>query len=278
MIVDFEKIKTAAEDIKLTDTEKENIILLCEESKKTKKKSRFVPVAAAAAVAVFAFVIFSPGFLLKASEADKNFAPQENAVANDYELLADSIDDAAGVIVQSSTTENPDFKNDEGGGVITVQKYRHKFYSVPGTFIDYVDRDDYYEWLLTIDHTSTAEVMVIKQFVQHFNITREQFDRANLEYAKRIQNKLGGSPCINPKDYANQEDDEVYNADIIFTFDDDLIREYYLSPDYPYLYDIEFEEAVARGEYTSQTEEWIDIEEMEAEISAKYGEAEIVTQ
>lgn len=179
------------------------------------------------------------------------------------------------------TTENQETinnKNDVGGGVITVQKYRHKFYSIPGTFIDYVNRDDYYEWLLTIDHTSTAEVMVIKQFVQHFGITREQFDKANLEYAKRIQSKLGGIPCMNPKDYANQEDDEVYNADIIFTFDDDLIREYYLSPDYPYLYDIEFEEAVAKGEYTSQTEDWIDVEALEAEIIAKYGEAEIVAE
>ena len=169
-------------------------------------------------------------------------------------------------------------ENDIGGGIITVQKYRHKFYSVPGPFIDYVDRDEYYEWLLTIDHTSTAEIMVIKQFIQRFGITREQFDKANLECAKIIQNKLNGIPCMSPKDYANQEDDEIYNADIIFTFDDDLIREYYLSPDYPYTYDIEFEEAVARGEYTSQTEVWVDIEQMEADIIAKYGEAEIVTE
>jgi hypothetical protein len=42
--------------------------------------------------------------------------------------------------------------------------------------------------------------------------------------------------------------------------------------------DIEFEQAVERGEYTSQTEEWVDVEAMEAEIIAKYGEAEIVTE
>ena len=120
--------------------------------------------------------------------------------------------------------------------------------------------------------------MVIKQFIQHFGITREQFDKANLECARRIQNQLGGKPCINPKDYANQEDDEVYNAEVIFTFDDNLIREYYLSPDYPYIFDFEYEEAVANGKYTSKTEKWIDIEQMEAEIIAKYGEAEIVAE
>ena len=198
----------------------------------------------------------------------------ENLTTANPSLTSNSIS-ATNTLSEQQITNN---EGDVGGGVITVQKYRHKFYSVPGTFIDYVDRDNYYEWLLTIDHTSTAEVMVIKQFVQHFNITREQFDRANLEYAKRIQNKLGGIPCMNPKDYANQEDDEVYNADIIFTFDDDLIREYYLSPDYPYLYDIEFEEAVERGEYTPQTEVWVDVEQMEAEIIAKYGETEIVPE
>ena len=65
---------------------------------------------------------------------------------------------------------------------------------------------------------------------------------------------------------------------MIFTFDDNLIREYYLSPDYPYIFDFEYEEAVANGKYTSKTEKWIDIEQMEAEIIAKYGEAEIVAE
>ena len=278
--MDFEKIKSAAEDIKLTDAEKENIILLCEESKKTKKKSRFVPVAAAAAAAVFAVIVFSPGFLFKASEADKNYAPQENAVADEenYGFLADSYDGAQGVIVQSSTTGNSDFENDIGGGVITVQKYRAAFYSVPASFVNLVGKETFFAWRETIDATSTAETMVMSQFIQHFGITREQFDKANLKWAKGVRDNLYGIPCINPKDYANQETDEVFNGDIIFTFDNDLIREYYLSPDYPYLYDIEFEEAVKRGEYTSQTEDWVDIEAMEAEIIAKYGEAEIVTQ
>ncbi len=275
--MDFEKIKAAAEEIKLSDAEKEKIILMCEESKKTKKKSRFVPIATAAAVAVFAFVIFSPGFLLKASESD-NFAPQENAAANDYEFFADSYDGAQGIIVQSSSTENSDFKNDAGGGVITVQKYRAAFYSVPASFVNLVGKETFFAWRETIDATSTAETMVMSQFIQHFGITREQFDKANLKWARGVRDNLYGIPCINPKDYANQETDEVFNGDIIFTFDDDLIREYYLSPDYPYLYDIEFEEAVEKGEYTSQTEEWVDVEAMEAEIIAKYGETEIVTQ
>lgn len=178
-------------------------------------------------------------------------------------------------IFNQETSNN---KGDIGGGVITVQKYRAAFYSVPASFVNLVGKETFFAWRETIDATSTAETMVMSQFIQHFGITREQFDKANLKWAKGVRDNLHGIPCINPKDYANQETDEVFNGDIIFTFDDDLIREYYLSPDYPYLYDIEFEEAVKRGEYTSQTEEWVDVEAMEAEIIAKYGETEIVTE
>lgn len=162
----------------------------------------------------------------------------------------------------------------KGGGIITVQKYRTRFYSVPAPFVNLVGRDIYYEWMYTIDHTPNTEKMIMLQFIQHFGITREQFDKANLEFAKIIRDGLDGRPCLNPKDYSNQITDEIFNADVIFTFDDEIINEYYLSPDYPYLYASEFEEAVANGEYTSQTEEWVDIEQMEAEIIAKYGEAE----
>ena len=169
-------------------------------------------------------------------------------------------------------------ESDLGGGVITVQKYRSAFYSVPAPFVNLVGKEVFFAWRETIDATATAETMVMSQFVQHFGITREQFDKANLEWTKGVRDNLFGVPCINPKDYANQEDDEVYNADIIFTFDNDLIREYYLAPDYPYLYDIEFEKAVASGEYTPQTEVWVDVEQMEAEIIAKYGETEIVPE
>ena len=272
--MDFEKIKAATEDIKLTDAEKENIILLCEESKKTKKKSRFVPVAAAAAVAVFAFVIVSPGFLLKASEADKNFATQENAVANDYELLADSAEDAAGVILHSSTTENPDLKTDNGGGYIESGKYRQRYNNVPYDFIVLVGEKEFDRWYDEIYEFNPDKSQIVS-FVQYFNISKEVFEKTNLQMAKSFAEF---NPTMRPMDYENQQIYEIYNADIIYTFDDEIINEYYLTTDYPYCADFEYEAAVKRGEYTSQTEVWIDIEQIEAEIIAKYGEAEIVTE
>lgn len=205
---------------------------------------------------------------------------------NSEEKLTENISTTNTVNAQSDFSETNQSLTDNkssgtesvGGGVLKVQKYRDMFYSVPAPFVNLVGKEIFFAWRETIDATATAETMVMSQFIQHFGITREQFDKANLEWAKGIRDNLDGVPCLNPKDYANQITDEVFNGDIIFTFDDDLIREYYLSPDYPYIYDFEYEEAVAKGEYTSQTEEWVDIEAMEAEIIAIYGEAEIVTE
>ena len=222
---------------------------------------------------VLSIVIFFSAICL-ISACDKE--TKENLTTTNSSLTTIS-----NLISTTSTLSNQQITNNEsdvGGGVLRVYKYRDMFYGVPVSFVNLVGKETYFQWEETIDATSTAETMVMSQFVQHFGITREQFDKANLEWAKGIRDNLHGVPCINPKDYANQMTDEVFNADIIFSFDDDLIREYYLSPDYPYLYDIEFEEAVERGEYTSQTEEWVDVEAMEAEIIAKYGEAEIVTE
>lgn len=205
----------------------------------------------------------------------------DNETKNDLSTTIESLSTTTTtpLLEQPISRQDPINKeNDAGGGISQVHKYRARFYDVPAPFVNLVGKEIFFAWRETIDATATAETMVMSQFIQHFSITREQFDKANLKLTKIIKNDLDGYPCLNPKDYANQITDEIFNGDIIFTFDDELIREYYLAPAYPYLYDIEFEEAVARGEYTSQTEEWVNIEQMEAEIIAKYGEAEIVTE
>lgn len=165
-----------------------------------------------------------------------------------------------------------------GGGELTLQKYRSIYYSIPAPFWDIVDENsrkniygEYWE-----QPYSEINIMRMKIFVEEYNVPREKFDAANLEWARIVKEKLYGNPVIDPQDYVNQEFNEVYNADIIYTFDDEIINEYYLSHDYPYCYESEFEKAVANGEYVSQTKDWIDIEQMEAEIIEKYGEADIV--
>ncbi len=170
--------------------------------------------------------------------------------------------------------------NGIGDGVVELRKYRMCYYNIPAPFAKLVGRDVSDEWELEYGKTHNvilSDRMLMVDFIKEFDISKEDFERANLELAK-FWTRNGDSIFRGPRDYANQEFKEIYNADIIYTFDDEIINAYYLGFDYPYIYDVEFEEAVANGEYTSQTEEWVDVEQMEAEIIAKYGEAELVEE
>ena len=48
-------------------------------------------------------------------------------------------------------------------------------------------------------------------------------------------------------------------AVFIYTFDDEIINEYYLTPDYPFCSDDEYEYALKNGTYETHTTDWIDV-------------------
>lgn len=170
--------------------------------------------------------------------------------------------------------------DDIGGGSLSLAKYRSIYCDIPRSFINLVDLDEFENWYDSIleNDPNKTNIMPMKLFIQKFSISREQFDKANLSLAKSVKTGFKGQPVINPQDFANQETNEIYNGDIIYTFDDQIINNYYLSHDYPYIYDFEFEEAVEKGEYKSQSEEWVDLEALEAEVVAKYGNIEYETK
>ncbi len=165
-------------------------------------------------------------------------------------------------------------ESDTGGGYIESGKYRQCYYDVPYDFVVLVGKEEFDRWYNEI-YDFNPEKAQIAAFIQYFDISKEVFEKANLQMAKSF---VEFNPTMRPMDYENQQTYEVYNADIIYTFDDEIINEYYLTPEYPYCADFEYEAAVENGTYQSQTEEWVDVEAMEAEIIAKYGEAEIVTE
>lgn len=156
-----------------------------------------------------------------------------------------------------------------GGGELTLQKYRSIYYSIPAPFWDIVDENsrnniygEYWE-----QSYNEINIMRMRIFVEEYNIPREKFDAANAEWARIVKEKLYGTPVINPQDFANQEFNEVYNADIIYTFDDEIINEYYLSHDYPYCYESEFEKALENGEYETQTKTIVDLDNLKNELA-----------
>ncbi len=190
-------------------------------------------------------------------------------IGQTHEILSTS------TIYQIENSNEDETKNDNGGGYIESSKYRQCYYHVPVYFIELVGEEEYHNWNNETYEFNQDEIK-IGSFVRYFNISKEVFEKTNLQMAKDFV-EWGEKPTLRPLDYENQQTYEIYNADIIYTFDGETINEYYLTPDYPYCAGFEYEAAVNRGEYTSQTEEWVDIEAMEAEIIAKYGEAEIVT-
>lgn len=175
------------------------------------------------------------------------------------------------------TTE---ISEDIGCGTLSLTKYRSIYCDIPRPFINLVDLYEFQDWYENVIENDPNEtnIMPMKLFIQDFDISREDFERANLEWAKIIVNGFDGEPMMNPQDFANQETDEVYNADIIYTFNDEIINNYYLSHDYPFVYVTDYENALETGTYETRTTDWIDIEQMEDDIIAKYGEAEIVSE
>ena len=200
---------------------------------------------------------------------------RNNPSTNDFAKTTNNIEKTE--ISKTENTETSLF-SDIGGGNISTRKYRVNYYDVPYQFVLLVGEDAFWEWdeNYNTEDPDETNIMVMKKFIQYFNISREDFDKANLNWTKTIQNEMGGKPIMNPKDFANQETDESYNADILYTFDDQIINDYYLSGYYPFIFETDYEQAVADGTYETRTTDWIDIEQMEAEIIAKYGETEIV--
>ncbi len=225
--MDFDKIKSAAQEIKLSDSEKLKMIEVCENSRTSKKKNRYVPAIVAAAAAVV-LVLFSPGFLFRASMKDSE--SMENMAANDYDFLADQYveEDGFGISLQSSSNVG----------------YRSIYYEIPKEFRGLVSEKEYNEWE---SRQIASDGMPVLNFVQFFDISREDFDRANTAYAHRVYEDFGMVPLLRAADCAEQEQAEIFNADVIYSFNITEIQEYYRVPEYAFSSMKEFSYAVRNG-------------------------------
>ena len=157
-----------------------------------------------------------------------DFAPQENAAVNDYEYLADSVDNASGIILQSSTAE----------------LFRSIYFEIPKEFRELVPEEDYAEKDYKADLSGGMRIL---WFIKEFNIPRESFEEANAAYAKRVYSDFGLYPLLKAADYKGQEEAEIFNADIIYSFDEEKINEYYARPAYEFNSMSEYTEAVENG-------------------------------
>ena len=115
-------------------------------------------------------------------------------------------------------------------------KYRKCYYTIGGSIEDYI----VYAGVATMDevnefidnrfaynkNASSENQMPLKQIVEHFNLPREIFDRY-VEGNTNFQESLAQAHPSDPSYDMSSEEWEVPNADIIYTFDDKIINEYY---------------------------------------------------
>ncbi len=271
--MDYEKLKEYGQSIKLTDEAKAEITANCKAVQREKRGGIMLTAAAKRTAAVLAAAA-----VIIAGIACVKYLKQPAPNIDNTEKTSTVINSAESSTAPSPTetaTKSYADNSGEGGGILGLNKYRVRYYTLPAPFVDLVGEEECYQWRLNQPYPNDTNVMLMVNFIKDFDISREEFDKANLEFARRIKELLDGVPVINPLDYANQEDDEVYNADILYTFDNELINEYYLSHDYPFLYKHEYKEALEAGTYETRTTDWVDVEQMEAEINAKYGAPEV---
>ena len=102
------------------------------------------------------------------------------------------------------------------------RKYRITYYRIWSEFSDLLDEDqkkDYNTWFYErVENGSFREEMALAAMVKRYNIPRERFDEAVEAF---IANNLESHSNMSQEEY------EVPNADIIYTFDNEIINHYY---------------------------------------------------
>lgn len=220
----FERLAETQKNLKLSNSEKEQILNACQTGK-AKRKINYKHVIAAAAVLILTLVAVSPGFLLRAGMND-SAASREEA----DRILCDEFCDEYKFFAETPIQENGSSQT-QGTG------FRFIYYLIPKQFSDLVDSAEFEEWKSTAD---IGDRMPMAAFVEYFGIEKSDFDAANLAYAKEIAMKFSVSPLILPLDFPEQEKYEVFNSDIIYCGDDAKIAKYYAVSNYPYSTQEEF--------------------------------------
>ena len=102
-------------------------------------------------------------------------------------------------------------------------EHRGRFYGVSMYLIETVGEETYDAWIEKENPKSDdVHEMEVVQFIKHFNIKREQFDEANKNlFFSKLEWYDGSLEEMIRNNF------EIYNGDIIYTFDNKIISDYY---------------------------------------------------
>ena len=201
--MDYDKIKAAAGEIRLSESEKEAIINSCSGKK---RKFNYIPVAAiAAAAAVILIISVSPGFLLKTSSPNDSADMLVNNAGDDFDYYY-TADEAGDIYVNQSSSAAKG-----SAPLFEAEGFAEIYAVIPPEFSSLADPEEYAAWSQT---TSAENGMAMLQFIEHFGISRESFAAANAEYIARFPAEA-------------QSGNNYFDEKIIFSFDRELIDSFY---------------------------------------------------
>ena len=115
--------------------------------------------------------------------------------------------------------ENSPIARDFGIGM-DIGRHRPLFYNMPAPFAELVGREVFIEWRHARSQEVRENESIAVSFVRYFGISRYEFERAN-EEMRQIWEAAGVSA-------ADSSIHELYLVDLIFTFDNELINEFFL--------------------------------------------------
>ncbi len=226
-MTDFDKLREAAEEIKLGDLQKQKILEVCKGKKR--RRINYPALAAVAACLVITVAVFSPGFYLKAgapADMAENEAAAEDFILADQEspFYSEQKAESGNLSGSGDLKDAGGYVAEEWGRIVfDAEGFRNIYSVIPQSFIGLVDYGEYEEWSKTV---VGGNGMAIVQFVEHFEISKEAFDEANREYARSINSIYGVLPLYFTP-FEEHESYEIFNTELIYSFDRDAIDEYY---------------------------------------------------
>jgi len=104
-------------------------------------------------------------------------------------------------------------------GDFYIGRFRPIFYNLPGPFVHLVGPEVYHSWHSARSTEEHENENVAVSFIKYFDISREDFERANREWEQSIIN-WGDTPN-------DRSRNELYLVDLIFTFDNKTINNFF---------------------------------------------------
>lgn len=104
--------------------------------------------------------------------------------------------------------------------------YRSMYYWAPTFLMDLVPDEECNKWIRDVNTSREIlnvepEEMYAVSFIKHFKISREDFDKALAERAKKFAEHAAKGEDISGEEF------ELLNGDILYTFDNEIINNYY---------------------------------------------------